>query len=497
MPPCHPNDTIDQPTNQPTEHNHHPTTSTQASKQKCNAHSQIDTTSEFQRGKAGEMPKAKVESTKAGRKHNPLGEQIAQDETRHIVSRDKAADKRKWAAKAKELAGDEDDDEPEQTFLPKNLSRKILNVAREQMRDEARSKATVDTAMTHADDDDDEEEVEEVEVDEDEATYAGRDHFAELSVSDQDQDALARFMSSEPTKRRTLADIIMEKLHEKQKSDADAAATSEAQEAKEAAEQELSPQVLAVYTDVGKLLRRYRAGKLPKAFKIIPSLRNWEEVLYVTEPHAWSNQAMSAATRIFASNLNPKMAQRFYALVLMPRVRDDILDNKVLNYHLYMSVKKAMYKPAAFFKGILLPLCEGGDCTLREATIIGSVVAKVSIPMVHAAAAMLKIASMSYTGANSLFLRVLMDKKFSLPQRVLDALVAHFVKFTDDERVMPVLWHQSLLTFSQRYKNTLSPAQRNGIKRLLRVHHHHQITPEIRRELFGSAGVAAAAAAMN
>lgn len=430
------------------------------------------------------MPKAKVEGTKAGRKHNPLGEQIAEDETRHLVSRDKAADKRKWAEKAK--TGSEDD-EPEQTFLPKNLSRKILNVARDQLREDARSNAKADTPMVSAKDDDDDEEEEE--DDEDEAAYAGRDHFAELSVSDQDQDALARFMSSEPTKRRTLADIIMEKLHEKQQGDAAAAATTDAQAAEEAASQELSPQVLAVYTDVGKLLHRYRAGKLPKAFKIIPSLRNWEEVLYVTDPDRWSNQAMSAATRIFASNLNPKMAQRFYALVLMPKVREDIFDNKVLNYHLYMSIKKSMYKPAAFFKGILLPLCEGGDCTLREATIIGSVVAKVSIPMVHAAAAMLKIASMSYTGANSLFLRVLMDKKFSLPQRVLDALVAHFVKFTDDEGPMPVLWHQSLLTFSQRYKNTLSPVQRNAIKRLLRVHHHHQITPEIRRELFGSAGV--------
>ena len=75
---------------------------------------------------------------------------------------------------------------------------------------------------------------------------------------------------------------------------------------------------------MGKLLSRYRAGKLPKAFKIIPSLRQWEEVLYLTMPFEWSAHAMRAATRIFASNLNPKMAQRFYALVLLPTVRDDI-----------------------------------------------------------------------------------------------------------------------------------------------------------------------------
>jgi essential nuclear protein 1 len=67
---------------------------------------------------------------------------------------------------------------------------------------------------------------------------------------------------------------------------------------------------------------------------------------------------MYQATRIFASNLNAKMAQRFYNLVLLPRVRDDIQSNKRLHFALYQALKKAVYKPAAFYKGILLPLCQ-------------------------------------------------------------------------------------------------------------------------------------------
>lgn len=67
---------------------------------------------------------------------------------------------------------------------------------------------------------------------------------------------------------------------------------------------------------------------------------------------------VGAATRIFASNLNPAMAQRYYAMVLLPAARDDIHENKRLNYHLYMALRKACYKPAAFFKGIVIPLCE-------------------------------------------------------------------------------------------------------------------------------------------
>lgn len=39
------------------------------------------------------------------------------------------------------------------------------------------------------------------------------------------------------------------------------------------------------------------------------------------------------------------------------------------------------------------------SCTLHEANIIGSVMAKTSIPVLHSAAAMLKIAELPYSGA--------------------------------------------------------------------------------------------------
>lgn len=67
---------------------------------------------------------------------------------------------------------------------------------------------------------------------------------------------------------------------------------------------------------------------------------------------------MYQATRLFASNLADPMAQRFYNLVLLPRIRDDIDEFKRLNFHLYQALRKAIFKPAAFFKGIVLPLCE-------------------------------------------------------------------------------------------------------------------------------------------
>lgn len=59
-------------------------------------------------------------------------------------------------------------------------------------------------------------------------------------------------------------------------------------------------------------------------------------------------------------------------------------------------------------------------------------------------------------GPNSLFIRILLDKKYALPYKVVDALVFHFIRLAnsprskDGEDKLPVLWHQSLLVLVQR-----------------------------------------------
>lgn len=122
--------------------------------------------------------------------------------------------------------------------------------------------------------------------------------------------------------------------------------------------EDLDPRVKDMYEGVRDVMKKYRSGKVPKAFKIIPKLRNWEQILFVTEPHAWSAAAMYQGTRIFSSILAQHMAQRFYNLVLLPRIRDDLGEYRKLNAHLYRAMQKSLFKPAAFMKGIILPLLE-------------------------------------------------------------------------------------------------------------------------------------------
>ncbi|XP_028160256.1 bystin [Ostrinia nubilalis] len=374
----------------------------------------------------------------------------------------------------KERSRHDDDEE----FINADLSKKILKAARRQQAELDEGEAGpspakhVQLPATYNDAESDD--------------NSGSDHddlepdayYDNIEINEDDEEALRMFMSSKPDRTRTLADIIKDKITDKHTE-----LQTQFSDIETLKLQNIDPRIKTMYEGVRDVLQKYRSGKLPKAFKMVPHLQNWEQILYITEPTTWSAAAMYQATRIFASNLKEKMAQRFYNLVLLPRVRDDLAEYKRLNFHLYQALRKALFKPGAFMKGILLPLLESGDCTLREAIIVGSVLARNSVPVLHSSAAMLKIAEMDYTGANSIFLRILFDKKYALPYRVVDSVVFHFLRFQMDPRNLPVLWHQALLTFVQRYKADISTEQRDALLELLRKQSHPTITPEIRREL--------------
>ena len=328
------------------------------------------------------------------------------------------------------------------------------------------------------------------------------EEYEDVELDEADEQALNAFMNPFG-QQRSLADMIMEKIHDKEAEEQGEEVETmmikmnnnnsrnnlEEEERKRAMLEDFAPEgidekVLTVYRKVGELLKRYTTGKFPKAFKIIPALSNWEEVLWLTRPDTWSPHAMYQATRLFSSNLNEHMAQRFYVLVLLPRVRDDIQEHKRLHHALYQALRKATFKPGAWFKGILLPLCESKTCTLREAVVLSSVLGKTSVPALHSSAVLIKLAELEYAGTTSFFIRVLLDKKYALPYRVLDTLVDSFLKFTHEQRALPVVWHQSLLCFVQRYKHELNKEQKKRLSKLASSHqNHYLISPEIVREL--------------
>ncbi|CAE6406218.1 unnamed protein product [Rhizoctonia solani] len=444
------------------------------------------------------MPRATTPKDKT--RHDPLHVQIGEDETYAKfgrVSTNKRGKKRK-----------SENQEELETALDERTSRKIFDLAKDQQEEldlvdeggvedaeeESDSVEQLDNtrsarspAAQYSDDDDENEYPEE--------------EYEELEIDPEDMTALDALMPSNVETRKTLADMIMEKLNAAEAATGGTenktiriSAKPDSREAGPPNPAEgLNPKVVEVYTKVGQLLNHYKSGPLPKPFKVLPSLPQWARLLALTKPHEWTPHAHYAATRMLVSNLKPESVRHYLEGVLLEAVRDDIRINGKLNVHLYDALKKAVYKPAAFFKGIVFPLCETG-CTLKEAAIVASVLMKVSVPNLHSAAALLRLASMDYSGPNSLFIRILLDKKYALPYKVVDGLVFHFIRIANthkgsraDGDKLPVLWHQSLLVFCQRYASDLSPDQRDSLLDVIRARPHVQIGPEVRRELINAA----------
>ena len=156
-----------------------------------------------------------------------------------------------------------------------------------------------------------------------------------------------------------------------------------------------------------------------------------------------------------------------------------------------------------------------GTCTQREAVIVASVVAKVSVPVLHSAAALHRLCEIAAeqmssdpdaAGPCNIFIKTLLEKKYALPYKVIDALVFHFLRFRamvantdamDTESTagdlggagkLPVIWHQCLLAFAQRYRNDITEDQREALLDLLLSRGHKSISPEVRRELLEGRG---------
>lgn len=207
-------------------------------------------------------------------------------------------------------------------------------------------------------------------------------------------------------------------------------------------------------------------------------------------------------------------------MIILERVREDIHETKKLNVHLFNALKKGLYKPAAWFKGFLFPLVASGTCTLREAHIISAVLVRVSVPVLHSAAAIKGLCDIAAQessagteggGATNVFIKALLEKKYALPYQVIDSLVFHFLRFRSvdpagvrpedigngmdgitasesKETKLPVIWHQCLLAFAQRYRNDITEDQREALLDLLLSKGHTAIGPEVRRELLEGRG---------
>ena len=205
----------------------------------------------------------------------------------------------------------------------------------------------------------------------------------------------------------------------------------------------------------------------------------------LTHPENYSAASMLHATRMFAATSSPKVCERsvefekkalflifaifsFYKYYLLPRCMDDIMEYRKLNVHLFSALKKAVYKPEAFVKGIVLPWCQSDAFTMTAAHVLRAVLASIKVPVVHAATAVVKLARLPICGPLSYVLAGLLKKRYSLPALAINALIRHFGSY-DAEEPMELSLNGCIAVLVEFYHHELSDEQRKSLIELLEV----------------------------
>lgn len=130
---------------------------------------------------------------------------------------------------------------------------KILNEIKE------RRKANKSSTKSEADD-----QWEEVD-DHEKEVYATTGYYEVPEDHQQISSADMQLLQGLNKNEKTLADVIMQKLKDGDYLDGDKLLDEDA-----AHQSDLDPKVIATYKKVGVVMKSFKSGKLPKAFKIIP-----------------------------------------------------------------------------------------------------------------------------------------------------------------------------------------------------------------------------------
>ncbi|KAJ9628054.1 snoRNA-binding rRNA-processing protein [Taxawa tesnikishii (nom. ined.)] len=326
------------------------------------------------------MPKATTPKSRDDRRHNPLAEEYQPT----LPQKQKLGKRKKSHA----------DGEGEENYVDSKSSRRILQIGQDLAAEEEAENAALrpqqpnpafdfesrfgngalsddEEEKTYDDDDaawgDEEEEIiEEVEVDPNDLTMFNRfnpefDPSTLLAPKSAEEEA-----EGEST---NLADLILAKIAEHEATQDGRARDIDGDGRPEGVPEdaiELPAKVVEVYTQVGTILSRYKSGKLPKPFKILPTLPQWDTLLSITRPDSWTPNAYYEATKLFTSS-RPALAQAFCTTSFSPRARGH-LRNQEIECALVQGSQEGAVQARGFLQGPAVPTRQQRDVhTTRSA----------------------------------------------------------------------------------------------------------------------------------
>jgi len=222
--------------------------------------------------------------------------------------------------------------------------------------------------------------------------------------------------------------------------------------------------VLKIFERTCLLLKIYRSGKIPKILKILPFLKNFEEILWLLRPDSWSSQALYVITRLFILRLDDLQIGRFFTQILAPRFQEAVFQPKKISSLLFLCLKVSTFRAKHFFSSLLFPILKSQNCSIKEAIILGSVINKASFLLENVVWSLVSLVEDPCTSPKLILIRIFLSKNYSLPYRILDILLDFFhrnyTKFKNSN------FKKCVFVFLKNYSNFISNEDKKRLTRL-------------------------------
>jgi len=223
----------------------------------------------------------------------------------------------------------------------------------------------------------------------------------------------------------------------------------------------LKPRLLKVLERASLFLKVYRSGKLPKIVRILPSVRNFEEIIWLTRPDIWSDQAVLSITRSFLPRLDKAQMSRYYSLILAPRFQESIFNQQISSNHIQKAIKLSTKFPFTFFSSLILPICDSKECSLKEAAVLGSILYKYHFSSLVIMTLIIRLLDNPITQTKCLMLRIIISKNYLIPHRILDLFVDFFT--SNNKKIFSPHYRTLLIIFLRNYTSFLSNEDKQRI----------------------------------
>lgn len=109
--------------------------------------------------------------------------------------------------------------------------------------------------------------------------------------------------------------------------------------------------------------------------------------------------------------------------------------------------------------------------------VIESLISKMSIPVISSSVALIKLTQMQPNTAITHYLKAFIGKSYNFPRKVINILNDYFLKFSEIQEELPVVWHQLLLSYCQQYGGSLDEMIKSSFSDLISLHNHKIISP--------------------